>query len=103
MVHSFAKTGTLNTAVPLATARTPAAWAIIQAKSVNVAAVRVVARGTDGTFPTVGGAVLAPGTGGNPGGSVLLPWMGAPLPYDFTTIGIIITNTGDGVDVIYGS
>jgi len=106
MVHSFAKVGTLNTITPLDTARKPFAWAIIQVPSSNTTSVRIVAldQTAGGTVtPTTGGVVLAPGTGGQPGASLLIPFIGAPLPYDFSNIFIIVGTTNDRVDVIYGS
>jgi hypothetical protein len=59
----------------------------------NGAAVRVgnIAGLLDLITATTGGTLI------NPSGSVTLPFIGAPGPYDLALIGVVITNAGDKV------
>ncbi len=98
--HSLAVTIAV-TATPqplVALTRTPAAWVIIQARTGNMGAsgLRVTAQNSAGTPQTTGGTVL------NGGGSITLPFLGAPLPYNLENI-YITGDANDGVDVSYGS
>lgn len=98
--HSIAVTIAV-TATPqplVALTRTPAAWVIIQARQGNLGAngTRVTAQNAAGTPQTTGGTVL------NAGQSLTMPFLGAPLPYNLENI-YVTGDSGDGVDVSYGS
>ena len=99
MLNTTEKTNAGTTSEALADGHTPAAWVLIQARSANSGAYRLVSGkqcGQGATTPTSGGYLLTAGS------SVTLPWSGAPGFYDLNQIYGIANGANDGVDISYG-
>lgn len=100
MYHSSAKTFSGTGPQALAASRTPAAWVIVQSRAGNAGTMRIVdsVATLNGTVtPTTGGTVLAVG------GSITMPFGGAPGFYDLENIYAVEVTNNDGVDISYGA
>ena len=100
MYHSTGLTTSGTAPQTLAAARTPAGWIVLQARSANAGTIRIVSSDAcqNGAItPTTGGTVLAAGA------SLTMPSFGAPLTYDLRNVYAIPSNSGDGLDISYGS